>query len=110
MTEPAEDRGEYSSLMAINRQAFARAHYEVAYHALAAALHSACDDQNRDRMRDVQETATRQGAWIDTHRPEHRVSATSARSRGHRSMFAMLENQAEAARHIAVARDRFVLR
>jgi hypothetical protein len=41
---------------------------------------------------------------------ETRLSAPSARSRGHRSMFSMLENQAEAARHIAVARDRFVVR
>ena len=90
----------YPTLLAINRRAFARAEYEVAYHALAAALHVACDDADAERISDVRRIALRQGAWIDTHRPEHRLSSTSAKARGRNSMFSMLERQAEAAAQI----------
>jgi len=64
------------------------------------ALHVACDDANFERISDVRQIAVRQGAWIDTHRPEHRLSSSSAKARGRNSMFAMLERQAEAAAHI----------
>ena len=90
----------YASLLAINRQAFAGAHYEVAYHALAGALHCAIDDDDHAKMRDVQAIAGHQRDWIDQYRPEHRLSTASARTRGQNSMFAMLERQAAAAGHI----------
>lgn len=99
-TTAAPDEGLYSALLAINRRAFARAAYEVAYHALAAALHAACDDADRERISDVRLIASRQGAWIDAHRPEHRLSSNSAKARGRLSMYSMLERQAEAAGHI----------
>ena len=98
----------YPALLGINRRAFARAEYEVAYHALAAALHVACDDANPARISDVRRIALRQGTWIDTHRPEHRLSSTSAQARGRKSMFSMLERQAEAAAQIdLLARPRW---
>jgi hypothetical protein len=93
----------YSALITINREAFAGAQYEVAYHALAAAWHSACDDSDHARVRDIQGIALRQGAWIDTHRPEHRLSSASAKARGQPSLFSMLERQANAADHIDFA-------
>jgi hypothetical protein len=95
----------YQSLLAINGEAFAGAHYEVAYHALAAALHCAVDESDRERMRDVQAIAGRQRDWIDQFRPEHRLSTASARARGQQSMFAMLERQASAAGHILPRRN-----
>jgi hypothetical protein len=100
MQTPIEVEGVFPALLTINRQAFALAQYEVAYHALAAALHSACDDANRDHLREVQTIALRQGEWIDSHSPEDRISSTSARLRGHDSMYSMLERQAGAAIHI----------
>lgn len=99
-TTIGRDESFYPTLIAINRRAFARAEYEVAYHALAAALHVACDDANFERISDVRQIALRQAAWIDTHRPEHRLSSSSAKARGRNSMFVMLERQAEAAAHI----------
>ena len=86
----------YSRLLNINREAFAEAHYEVAYHALAAALHAASDEADQARVRSVQEIAIQQGNWIDEHRPEHRLSSISARKRGQRTLFWMLERQAAA--------------
>jgi hypothetical protein len=100
MPTPTEVEGVFPALLAINRHAFALAQYEVAYHALAAALHSACDDCNRDHLRDVQTIAMRQGAWIDSNSPEDRISSASAKLRGHDSMYSMLERQAGAAMHI----------
>jgi hypothetical protein len=92
-----DERNLYSQLLVINRQAFTHAHYEVAYHALAAALHSAYDTGDQERLRDVQFIATSQRDWIDTHQPDHRLSTSSARARGQNSMFTMLERQAAAA-------------
>jgi len=97
MSSAENVRSTYPLLLAINRQAFAHANYEVAYHALAAALHSARDDGNHQRIRDVQTIATHQRDWIDEHRPDHRLSSISARSRGQHSIFWMLERQAAAA-------------
>ena len=68
--------------------------------ALAAALHSAYDDGDRPRVRDVQTIATHQRDWIDEHRPDHRLSSISARSLGQSSIFWMLERQAAAAGHM----------
>src|SRR5689334_14728942 len=107
-TAPGHDEGFYPALLAINRRAFARAEYEVAYHALAAALHVACDHADAARISDVRRIALRQGAWIDEHRPEHRLSSSSAKARGRNSMFSMLERQAAAAAHIdLIARPRW---
>jgi ABC-type nitrate/sulfonate/bicarbonate transport system substrate-binding protein len=97
---PENARDSYPRLLVINRDAFAGAHYEVAYHALAAALHSACDEANQERVRTVQTLATQQRDWIDEHRPEHRMSSTSARTRGQNSQFWMLERQAAALRQL----------
>lgn len=86
----------YSRLLVINRQAFSDAHYEVAYHALAAALHAASDDADQTRVHQVQEIAVQQRDWIDENDPEHRLSSTSARKRGQHDVFWMLERQAAA--------------
>jgi len=90
------ERDSYARLLVINRQAFSEAHYEVAYHALAAALHAAGDAADATRVRQIQNLAIQQRDWIDEHRPEHRLSSTSARGRGQQSIFFMLERQAAA--------------
>lgn len=87
----------YARLLDINRLAFSEAHYEVAYHALAAALHSASDRGDRERLTDVRRLANEQRDWIDTNQPDHRLSSNSAKARGQHSLFDMLERQAEAA-------------
>lgn len=91
----------YTRLLDINRLAFSEAHFEVAYHALAAALHSACDTGDRERLHDVRRLATEQRDWIDANQPEHRLSSSSAKARGQHGLFDMLERQAEAAGFIA---------
>jgi len=93
---PRIERDSYSRLLVINRQAFSEAHYEVAYHALAAALHAACDAADQSRVRRIQDIAIQQRDWIDEHRPGHRLSSSSARKRGQQNMFLMLERQAAA--------------
>jgi hypothetical protein len=68
----------------------------------------ACDDANFARISDVRRIALRQGTGIDTHRPEHRLSSSSAKACGRNGMFSMLERQAEAATRIGLlARPRW---
>jgi hypothetical protein len=96
----------YSRLLGINRQAFSEAHYEVAYHALAAALHAASDEADQIRVREVQVVAIEQRDWIDEHRPEHRLSSASARKRGQQNIFWMLERQAAALGQLTLRKTR----
>src|SRR5437868_15542979 len=97
MSSAENVRSAYPRLLAINRQAFAHANYEVAYHALAAPLHSARDDGNHERVRAVQTIATHQRDWIDEHPPDQPLSSICARTRGQHSTIPMLERQAAAA-------------
>ena len=72
--------------------------YEVAYHALCAALHAAeaLDDGGACEL--VEREARTCRDWIDTHAPESKLSSRSAQSRGHESIFRQLAVMAEAAR------------
>jgi hypothetical protein len=72
---PHSDMGDtYEHLMAISREAVARGHYEVAYHALAAAMHVAEVLHDSTRLREVEGEAQEQMMWIDDRDPEHRLS------------------------------------
>ena len=55
MMQPGQTLAMYTQLMAINALAFAEGQYEVAYHALAAALHCAHDLRDSDRVVAVQQ-------------------------------------------------------
>lgn len=86
----------YQRLLAINGEAHALASYQVAYHALAAALHAANDDHDEPGVLRVKKLAEEQIEWIDTHDSAHPVATASAAERGHASVYAMLAQQAKA--------------
>ena len=88
--------GMYQRLLAINSEAHASAAYEVAYHALAAALHAANDNHDEAGVLEVKKLAEEQLEWIDAHDSTHPLATASARERGHASVYAMLAQQANA--------------
>jgi hypothetical protein len=84
----------YQRLMLINQEAFADGHYDVAYHALVAALH--CEQTLKDiqGLVEVEWVAHEQLQWIDAHHPEYEHSTQSASARGHLSIYHNLARQA----------------
>ena len=96
-TMPAEIGAMYERLVTLNRQAFEGSHYDVAYHALMAALHCAQEARDADRLAAVEVTATEQLAWIDAQASAYRHSTASADARHHHvSIFTTLARQARA--------------
>lgn len=85
----------YDSLMAISQQTLETGHYEVAYHALAAAMHYARDEGNKERLANIEAIAQAQQDWIDA-RVEHWMSRKSAAKRGVKSLYDTLARQARA--------------
>ncbi len=83
----------YSQLMDINKEAFEQGHYEVAYHALAAALHASLLLQRQEVLDELEERALQQRDWIDTHASEHRLSSQSASAQGHVGVYTSLLRQ-----------------
>lgn len=77
--------------------------HEIAYHALAGALHAAEELHDFDTLGLVEEESRRHVSLIP---PEHRISAQSAAARGHPSMFEQLAALAVAARIRIGAEDR----
>ena len=94
----------YDRLLALNREAFAAGSYEVAYHALVAALHCAIDLKAPQLLSGVARRATEQMTWIDDHVPEHTLSIRSAGQRGHKSIYGLLAQQATTHAHMLVHR------
>ncbi len=86
----------YDQLMTINGEAFAMGLFSVAYHALASALHSALELQDEAALQRIADTANAQLAWIDRNAPKYEHSTSSARLRGHESIFDTLALQAAA--------------
>jgi hypothetical protein len=77
--------------------------YEIAYHALCAALHAAEGLGDEEALRRVASRAGECRDWIDLHAPRHKLSTPSAQSRGHESIFRQLAVMADAARLRLVA-------
>jgi hypothetical protein len=90
-----ELRNLYQQFMEQNAQAFVGRHFEVAYHALAAALHCAHEVQDGKLISAVQKKAEDQGRWLDANAPDHRLSSRSARTRSGNSIFASLTGEAK---------------
>ncbi len=82
--------------MLLQAETFASAHYNTAYHLLAAALHCAEDEHDPEHLLHVSALAAQQLHWIDLHAPAYEHSTQSAATRGHSSIYAMLETQAHA--------------
>ena len=80
-------------LLAASRAALAAALYEVAYHALAAALHGAEAANDEGRLREIQAEATRQQNEVDRRAPGHRLSRNAGRERAHGGWFDALAIQ-----------------
>jgi hypothetical protein len=81
--------------MTINRDAFAEGLFNVAYHALMAALYCARLLPSEEPMREVERIAAEQLIWIDQNAPDYEHSTLSAAARKHDSIFLVLARQAE---------------
>ncbi|HET9224030.1 MAG TPA: hypothetical protein VFO07_16070 [Roseiflexaceae bacterium] len=93
----ADSMGElYEQLIALSEIAFAGEHYEAAYHALVAAMHTAYDDGNPDGIEMAKRMAQEQIDWLDAYRPNHTTGSTAAMHRGQRSIYESLQLQADA--------------
>jgi hypothetical protein len=86
----------YSSLVKINEESFDGAQYDVAYHALCAALHCAASLKEINYLSEVERLAVQQLDWIDAHDPEYEHSSQSASKRGHVSIYKNLAKMANA--------------
>lgn len=84
----------YEQLATISREALESGHYEVAFHALSAAIHCANDLGNEEFLRDVEQEAEAQKALIDQAAPESRMSTQAAHRRGGKNMYDSLIQQA----------------
>ena len=97
--------GWFDQLMQINGDSFAAGRYEVAYHALMAALHAAQDQGDPDLLRRVGLTAEQQQVRIDADSPTHRLASSEAHKHGAMGIFRMAARQASA-RATMVQHDR----
>jgi hypothetical protein len=84
----------YAPLFALSRDAHAIGEFEVAYHALVAAMHAVAEGDDVALLDAVEREARRQIAWIDEHAPEHRLSTSSAQKHAHPGVYAMLAREA----------------
>ncbi len=85
----------YQSLLASSCKALNNCQYEVAFHALSAALHCACDLKDEQALLTVEQEAERQKAFIDAHSPTHRLSSQAAIKRGGKSLYDPMIAQAK---------------
>ena len=83
----------YAQLLTISRQACSETSFEVAYHALAAAMHRAKDLKNMRFLRELLQEAEQQMKLIDRDYPDRPLSSFSARSRQHESVYISLQRQ-----------------
>ena len=90
----------YHQLMAGTHEAWAVEQYDVAYHALTAALHCALPLKDGHAVEEVERIAAAQLREIDAQHPEYQHSTRSAAARGHESIFATLGRQARARRQL----------
>jgi hypothetical protein len=86
----------FAQLMRTNSEAFDAGRYEVAYHALMAALHAAQDASDVEHLRAVERTAEQQQDRIDADAPSHRLSSHEAKKHGALGIFRMAARQASA--------------
>ena len=94
MAASAPNRDEmYEHLLAISREAFREGSFEVAFHALCAAMHRAKDKKNVPYLRELLQEAEQQMRLIDTGYRDHPLSSASAGSRKHESIYRSLLRQ-----------------
>jgi hypothetical protein len=86
----------FQQAMLMNRTAFSGEEFDVAYHMLMAALHSAQQLESVEFLREVEELAVEQLTYIDKHQPGYSHSTASASVRQQRSIFDTAAQQAKA--------------
>ena len=77
-------------LLELHAEARELREHQVAYHALAAALHAAESLRDIHTVEHVAALARQHGEWIDTNEPLHPLSGQSAALRGNHSVFEQL--------------------
>ena len=105
---PASDdiQAMYAQFIALSREAFASGHLEMAYHALAGAMHAARGAGNAGWLAQVEAMASEQLAWVDAHDPDNRLSTISARRRGTQLLWTTLSHEAATSRKMAQTTSR----
>src|SRR5262249_50758845 len=96
MSGAEQARAWFAQLMRTNGEAFDAGHYEVAYHALMAALHAAQDASDMEHLRAVERAAELQQGRIDADAPSHRLSSHEAKKHGALGIYRMAARQASA--------------
>jgi hypothetical protein len=89
-------RNLYQRLWQISKEAFAGEEFDIAYHALTAALYCGRILNDVEILREVENVARDNLAWIDAHRPDYDHSTQSASTRNHASVYQTLAQQAKA--------------
>jgi hypothetical protein len=95
-TDPLQSLRERT--MSLHDEAIALRQYQVAYHMLAAVLHAGEALHDLQTMDLVESRAREHADWLSRNAPTHPLSAQSAASRGHQSVFEQLAVTAAAAR------------
>jgi hypothetical protein len=95
----------YENLLHMYRHAFASQRFEVAYHLLAAALHSAEEAENQDWLIEVEMSSKEGQAEIDRAHPDSAISSTSSGARGNVALFTALAATAAAMRGKLIAQE-----
>ena len=80
----------YDAVIAAAASARQAGLYEVAFHALSAALHCAEAVGDLDRVRYVSQQATEIREWMSRNDPHHPLGTESARLRGQTDVFSTL--------------------
>ena len=101
---PAAEPALFERLLAASREAHGHGQYEVAYHALTAAMHFADDMADVQGLAEVGREAEEQIAYIDRVAPGHRLSTRSAARHSHPGVYALLVRQS--ATHIQMHETR----
>ena len=102
-TDESKLKDIFSRLIQINQEMFADAEYDIAYHALAGALHCAATLREINYVTQPEHLADDQLAWIDAHDPDYEHSTQSSAKRGLTSIYKNLANMAVA--RVAIIRN-----
>ena len=86
----------YKRAIDMNCLAFEGEGFDIAYHALMAAIHCGQTLGDVEYLAEAERLARNQLLYIDTHSPEYRHSTKSAASRAHVSVFETAAIQARA--------------
>jgi hypothetical protein len=93
-----ETAGLLERLLEASSDAAQLGEYEVAYHALMAALHAAESARDLAGVDQVAATAREQEAVMESIQPPHNLSTVRAKERGNHSVYRGLELHAHAVR------------